>query len=78
MTGTYRSAAISIYKHIQTTPATTWTINHNINSTHAIVDCFIDINSGVYQAIPLSIESTTAGTSVVTWSEAQSGYATAA
>jgi hypothetical protein len=77
MTGTYRSAAASIYKHTQTSPSATWTINHKINSQHAIVDCFININSGVYQAIPLSVVSTTPGTTIVTWSEAQSGYATA-
>jgi hypothetical protein len=78
MTGTYRSAAISMYKHTQATPSTTWTINHKINTKHAIVDCFIDISSVMTQAIPLSVVSTTAGTTIVTWSAPQSGYATAA
>jgi multisubunit Na+/H+ antiporter MnhE subunit len=77
MTGTYRSAAISMYHHTQASPSATWTINHKINSQHAIVDCFIDINSTLAQAIPLSVVSTTPGTTVVSWSEPQSGYATA-
>lgn len=77
MTGTYRSAAVSMYHHTQTSPSATWTINHKINTQHAIIDCFINVNSVLTQAMPLSVVSTTAGTTIVTWSSPQSGYATA-
>ena len=77
MPGALRTQAATIYKHIQSTPATTWTINHKINTKYVIVDCFIDLNSTVVQVIPLSVSSTVAGTTVVTWTEPQSGYALA-
>lgn len=77
MPGVYRSAAVSVYRHTQSVASATWTIEHKINTQYAIIDCFIDINSTVAQALPVSVSSTVAGTTIVTWSEPQTGYAIA-
>ena len=65
------------YNHSQTTPATTWTINHNLNSDSVAVDVMIDFGSPsqLQKVLPQSIEVTSANQVVVTFSGNQTGKA---
>lgn len=61
------------YTHTQTTPATTWVVNHNFNDTAPIVNVYNE--SGV--AIePESITVTNANTITITFGNAMTGKAT--
>lgn len=63
------------YDFTQASPATTWTIVHNLNNAKPNVDCQITY-LGVYQkVIPLTIVANDANTVTVTFSSAKAGTA---
>ena len=57
---------------VQSSPATTWTINHNLNNQYPLVQTY---NSSSATIIPASIVGTSTNTVTVTFSTAISGYA---
>jgi hypothetical protein len=57
---------------VQSSPATTWTINHNLNNQYPLVQTY---NSSSATIIPQSIVGTSINTVTVTFSTAISGYA---
>lgn len=68
------SPIITPYSYIQSTPSTTWTINHNLGSK-PMVDVLLEINGVMQKVYPLSITHTSDNTVVVTWSLARTGRA---
>jgi hypothetical protein len=56
----------------QITPSTTWTINHNLNNQHPLVQIY---DSSHLIFIPQSISGSSANTVIVTFSTAVTGYA---
>jgi hypothetical protein len=60
------------YNFTQAVGATTWTINHNLDSQTPLVNVY---DSGYNQLIPAGVTSTTANTTQITFSTAQTGYA---
>lgn len=56
------------------TPLTTWTFNHNLGERFPTIQVF---DSNGFVVIPTSIDCQTINTTVITFSLAQSGYATA-
>lgn len=56
----------------QVTPSDTWTVNHNLNNRHPLVQIY-DSNHVMF--IPLSISSSDNNTVVITFSSAYTGYA---
>ena len=56
------------------TPSTTWTFNHNLGERFPTIQVF---DSNGFVVIPTSIDCQTINTTVITFSLAQSGYATA-
>lgn len=56
----------------QITPSTTWTINHNLNNQHPLVQIY---DSAHLTFIPQSISGSSANTVIVTFSTAVTGYA---
>jgi hypothetical protein len=65
------------YNHTQSTPASTWTINHNLYG-YPIVDIFI-LSSGVMQKIiPLQVTYVNNVTCTVTFTTALAGFAVVA
>lgn len=63
------------YQFTQDTPATTWTIDHNLNLTAPIVDCWI-LDNGVYtRLVPLEIVSVGTQQVQVTFSAPRAGRA---
>lgn len=56
----------------QISPASTWTINHNLNNRHPLVQIY---DSSHLTFIPQSISGSSANTVIVTFSSAISGYA---
>ena len=56
----------------QVTPSTTWTINHNLNNQHPLVQIY---DSSHLTFIPQSISGSSANTVIVTFSTAVTGYA---
>ena len=57
-----------------TTPATTWTFNHNLGEQFPVIQVYDDNG---FVVIPTSIEMFSDITTIITFSLAQSGYATA-
>ncbi len=57
-----------------TTPSTTWYFNHNLGETYPVIQVY---DSNGFVVIPSSIEMFSTNTAVITFSMAQSGYATA-
>lgn len=62
------------YTHTQSSPATTWTIDHNLGR-YPIVDVVIDFGGSTQQVQPKSIVSTSTNQVVVTFTTAHSGTA---
>jgi len=56
------------------TPSTSWVFNHNLGEQYPVVQVY---DSNGYVVIPTSIEMLSVNTTVITFSLAQSGYATA-
>lgn len=56
----------------QITPSDTWTINHNLNNRHPLVQIY---DADHLTVIPASISGSTVNTSIVTFSYPISGYA---
>ena len=57
---------------VQSSPSTTWTINHNLNNQYPLVQTYDSSNAVI---IPASIVGTSTSTVTVTFSTAISGYA---
>ena len=57
---------------VQSTPSTTWTINHNLNNRYPLVQTY---GSDSLVLIPQSISGSSVNTTVITFSTAISGYA---
>lgn len=66
---------ISVLKHTQAVPSTTWVINHNLGR-QPLVDVYIDYNGSVQKVSPLSIVHTTDNQLTITFSTARTGGAT--
>lgn len=62
------------YSFTQPTPATTWTIDHNLGH-YPVVDTHVTINGQVNTVLPLNVQHTSLTQTVITFSTAQSGTA---
>jgi hypothetical protein len=60
------------FNFTQAVGTTTWTVNHNLNTSTPLVNVY---DSGYNQLIPAGVTSTTANTTQITFSTAQTGYA---
>ena len=56
----------------QVTPSDTWTVNHNLNNQHPLVQIY-DSNHVMF--IPQKVSGSSANTVIVTFSTATTGYA---
>ena len=67
------------FKHTQTTPATVWTINHQIgqNNSMAIpmVDVYVTVDGRQEKIIPFRTEMTSKGQLQLEFTSAYSGFA---
>ena len=70
LTSSY-AASVGI-NFVQSSPSTTWTINHNLNNKYPLVQIY---NSSDAVIIPATIVGTNTNTVTVTFSTAISGYA---
>jgi len=61
------------HNHIQSTPDTTWTVTHNLNSTIAHLDVVVLINSQYEKMLPSNIVSQDANTIIVTFTSPYEG-----
>lgn len=61
------------YNHTQTTPAATWTINHNLNTEHVTIDV-IDQNTQKEVIIPYKKVIVDANTLELTFTSPRAGY----
>lgn len=65
------------YRHEQTTPANTWTINHGLGLPApfcASCDFFVNTVNGVKPILPIDVTFVNANSMTVTFSNAESGY----
>ena len=60
------------FNYQQNSPSNTWTINHNLNNQHPLVQIY---DSSHLTFIPQSISGSSANTVIVTFSTAVTGYA---
>lgn len=63
------------YNFTQSTPATTWTITHNLNNLEPNIDVITNVSGVLTKTIPLEVVATDANTVVVTWTSNQIGTA---
>ncbi len=63
------------YNHTQSTAATTWTINHNLNSSVVAVDVMINNGPNLEKILPADVQHTNNNTLTVIFSAAQTGKA---
>jgi len=63
------------YTHTQSTPSTTWTINHNLGLSQPIVDVFVDDNGTITRILPASMVVTNSNTLTLTFTSALAGSA---
>lgn len=70
-------ADLGAYNFNQSSPNTTWTITHGLDTQDVVVDAFINIGSPqeLQKAIPFSQTATSGNVVTLTWSVAQSGRA---
>ena len=66
---------MSAYIHKQTTPASTWTIQHNFGKMFVNIDVVIEYGDTIQTVLPENITLTNANTAVVTFSSNQVGEA---
>lgn len=68
----------SVYRHLQVTPSTTWTIVHNLSGCGAafpVVDVLVDIGGSIQKILPLAVTKIDNNTVEVTFTTAQAGEA---
>lgn len=63
------------YQFDQTTPSTTWTINHNLNLLAPVVDCWVLNMGAMTKIIPFSVQSVDENTVLVTFTSPRAGRA---
>ncbi len=73
LTVTVVSGNVDSYVHTQTTPSTTWTINHNKGTRNFVINTFNEVGN---MFLPLNISAPTVNQILVTHSNATSGTAT--
>lgn len=66
------------YSFSQDTPASTWTINHNLNSANITIDTMVNFGGNLEKVIPYDVVATNTNTLTVTFTSAQTGKATVA
>lgn len=64
-----------VFTHEQTTPATTWTVNHRMGN-YPIVDVFTLYNGDFVKTMPEEVTYFSADTAILTFSVPTAGYAT--
>lgn len=62
----------SRYMHVQSTPAATWTVQHNLNTRPAIV---FELDSDPNSLVMTDVTYPSLNTAVVEWPSAESGKA---
>ncbi len=78
MVALYSTATVPVvggYDFTQTTPATVWTIVHNLNLTSPVVDCWVDVSGSMTKIIPSSVIVVDATTVQITFTTAYAGDA---
>ena len=60
------------YNHTQASPSSTWTVAHNLNNQHPLVQTY---DSSHVMLIPQSVSGSNANTTVITFSSPITGYA---
>jgi len=63
------------YEHIQSVSSNTWTINHNINTSVPIIDCWIDVLGISTKIIPLTQTIIDSNNVEITFTNSQVGTA---
>lgn len=68
-------SGLKIWSYEQVTPATTWEINHGMNST-PVVEISINVDGTTKRAFPKSLTYIDDNTVEILWNTPQSGFAT--
>ena len=71
------TGGIKFLAHVQSTPNTVWTINHNFGFK-PLVEIQVYDDAVLKKAYPLNLEHVDDNTVVITWTVARTGFATIA
>ena len=66
------------YKHVQTTPASVWLIEHGLSTDVPVIDCWIEISGETVRVVPKSIERVDGSTVKVIFTSDRVGFAVVA
>lgn len=72
---TATQGGIRVYRHVQSTPASVWTVYHALG-TKPIVEIMVDDEGVLKKAWPLEMSHVDDNTVTVRWSTARTGQAT--
>lgn len=64
----------TVFNHTQSTPSTTWSLEHNLKD-YPLIDVYIDVDGGIQKIIPLEISYVDMNNCIITFSSPQTGYA---
>jgi hypothetical protein len=67
----------AVYQHVQSTPASSWTVVHGLNA-YPVIDVFITYGGTLQKILPLGISYDTPNQCTVAFSTPLAGYATVA
>lgn len=66
---------VLFYTHIQSTPSTTWIVEHNLDKTSVAVDAQLNVNGNIVVAIPKDVIIIDNNTVHIVWQIPRSGTA---
>lgn len=62
------------YDHVQATPATVWTITHNLGG-YPIADAYVTYNGDLQRILPTAVTYVDSNTCTLTFQTARAGFA---
>ena len=66
------------YKHVQTTPSSTWIIEHGLSTSVPVIDCWVDYNGERIRVMPKTVEKINGSSCKITFTGDQVGFAVVA
>ena len=66
------------YKHVQSTPASVWLIEHGLSTDVPVIDCWVEIDGETVRVVPKSVERVDGSTCKAIFTSDRVGFAVVA
>jgi len=71
-------SALNSYKHIQSTPAAVWIIEHGLSTDVPVIDCWLDVDGERVRVIPKTVERIDGSSCKIIFTSDRVGFAVVA